>query len=328
MPLIAAPNAAPVIASSEIGVSNTRSAPYFSNSPVVTAKTPPASATSSPKMITLGSAASSSSRASRSAVRNSTGSLIMPRWSRAEPRDHRAPARRYRPPTRIRIPGIQLFHDSGICRNGIAAMISVSSSAPRNAPTNDPRPPKMLAPPSATAAMAVQRVGRADGRIAVADRDRAREHDPGGRREQRAADEGEHVREVDARAHAVRARLVRADRAQLEPGARSPQRDLGDHHDRDRRDQRHRHPADIGVDRRGDVGAQLPARLRSQLQSDTLDDDVDRQRREHRREPPDAHEQPDDEPDGERRADHRGDPEHEVAGALARSSRRTTSPRR
>ena len=70
-PEIAAPNAAPVSASSEIGVSKTRSRPYFSYSPGVTANTPPASATSSPKKMTRSSAASSSSSASRRAVRKS-----------------------------------------------------------------------------------------------------------------------------------------------------------------------------------------------------------------------------------------------------------------
>ena len=53
----AEPNAAPASASSEMGVSKTRSAPYFSRRPGVTAKTPPASATSSPKPTTRSSAA-------------------------------------------------------------------------------------------------------------------------------------------------------------------------------------------------------------------------------------------------------------------------------
>ena len=52
LPVTAAPKAAPVIASSEIGVSNTRSGPYFSWRPGVAANTPPATATSSPKKMT------------------------------------------------------------------------------------------------------------------------------------------------------------------------------------------------------------------------------------------------------------------------------------
>src|SRR6185369_4746303 len=72
LPDTALPKAAPISASSEIGVSNTRASPYFSASPGVVTKTPPATAMSSPKRITLSSRASSSSRASRTAVRNST----------------------------------------------------------------------------------------------------------------------------------------------------------------------------------------------------------------------------------------------------------------
>ena len=70
-PLTAEPNAAPASASSEMGVSKTRSAPYFSYRPGVTAKTPPASATSSPKNTTRSSAASASSSASLTAERKS-----------------------------------------------------------------------------------------------------------------------------------------------------------------------------------------------------------------------------------------------------------------
>ena len=47
-PVIAAPIAAPTIASSEMGVSRTRSGPNRSRSPTVALNTPPASATSSP----------------------------------------------------------------------------------------------------------------------------------------------------------------------------------------------------------------------------------------------------------------------------------------
>ena len=155
------------------------------------------------------------------------------------------------------MPGIQSFHDSAICRNGIAATTSVSSSAPSSAPMNDPRPPKMLAPPSATAVMRGQRVVRADRRVAVADPDRAREHDPGGCGEQGADHESKHMRQIDACAEAVRACLVGADGAQLETGARASQHHLRDQRDHDRGDQRHRHPADVGVDRAGDAGAQL-----------------------------------------------------------------------
>src|SRR3954470_3200066 len=75
-PATALPNAAPAIASSEIGVSKTRSAPCFSISPGVTANTPPAAATSSPKKITESSRASSSSIACRIASRNSTSAIL------------------------------------------------------------------------------------------------------------------------------------------------------------------------------------------------------------------------------------------------------------
>src|SRR5262245_9407488 len=68
-PVTADPNPAPASANSEIGVSKTRSDPYFSWRPVVVAKTPPATATSSPKRITRSSSASASSSASRIAVR-------------------------------------------------------------------------------------------------------------------------------------------------------------------------------------------------------------------------------------------------------------------
>src|SRR3954454_11953639 len=55
MPVIAAPMAAPTIACSEIGVSQTRSAPNSSNSPTVVLKTPPAAPMSSPMQTTVGS---------------------------------------------------------------------------------------------------------------------------------------------------------------------------------------------------------------------------------------------------------------------------------
>src|SRR5688572_8312497 len=72
MPMIPPPNRTPASASSEIGVSTTRSGPKRSTSPSVTLKTPPAVATSSPMTTTAGSAASSSAIASQSAVRNSS----------------------------------------------------------------------------------------------------------------------------------------------------------------------------------------------------------------------------------------------------------------
>jgi hypothetical protein len=71
-PHTAAPNAAPVMASSEIGVSKTRSSPCAACSPGVAANTPPGLATSSPKKTTRSSRASSSSSASRIARRNSS----------------------------------------------------------------------------------------------------------------------------------------------------------------------------------------------------------------------------------------------------------------
>ena len=67
-PETAAPKAAPESTSSEIGVSKTRSAPWRSCRPGVTANTPPGLATSSPKKTTSSSRSSSSSSASRIAV--------------------------------------------------------------------------------------------------------------------------------------------------------------------------------------------------------------------------------------------------------------------
>ena len=52
---MAAPIAAPMIASSEIGVSRTRLGPKRSKSPVVVLNTPPAAATSSPMKYTRSS---------------------------------------------------------------------------------------------------------------------------------------------------------------------------------------------------------------------------------------------------------------------------------
>src|SRR5690242_14195171 len=77
-PHTALPNAAPARASSEIGVSKTRSGPKRSKSSGLVTNTPPAAATSSPKKITRSSRSSSSARASRTATRNSisaTGEL-------------------------------------------------------------------------------------------------------------------------------------------------------------------------------------------------------------------------------------------------------------
>jgi hypothetical protein len=64
-PVTAAPKAAPAMATSEMGVSNTRSFPCLSCSPGVVMNTPPGSATSSPKNTTAGSRAISSSSAER-----------------------------------------------------------------------------------------------------------------------------------------------------------------------------------------------------------------------------------------------------------------------
>ena len=47
-PVMAPPMATPMMASSEMGVSRTRSGPNRSNRPVVALNTPPAAATSSP----------------------------------------------------------------------------------------------------------------------------------------------------------------------------------------------------------------------------------------------------------------------------------------
>src|SRR5262245_18593387 len=74
-PVTAAPYAAPVIASSEIGVSKTRVGPCVACSPGVAANTPPAIATSSPKRITRSSRASSSSSAPLIPSRNPTSAI-------------------------------------------------------------------------------------------------------------------------------------------------------------------------------------------------------------------------------------------------------------
>ena len=82
-PLTALPKAAPDSASSEIGVSKTRSAPcLLVRGRRVVAKTPPATATSSPKKMTGPSRSSSSSSAWQIAVRKSvslrpTGSPLL-----------------------------------------------------------------------------------------------------------------------------------------------------------------------------------------------------------------------------------------------------------
>src|SRR5262245_52064942 len=70
MPVIAAPTAMPVNPASDIGVSNTRSVPNSSTSPVRTLNTVPASAMSSPQMKTRGSRRISSAIASRTASPN------------------------------------------------------------------------------------------------------------------------------------------------------------------------------------------------------------------------------------------------------------------
>ncbi len=62
-PLSAAPTAMPAIAASEIGVSRTRSGPNASCRPRVALNGPPASPTSSPNRMTVGSAARASCRA-------------------------------------------------------------------------------------------------------------------------------------------------------------------------------------------------------------------------------------------------------------------------
>src|SRR5205085_5694862 len=70
MPVMAAPTAIPVNPGSEIGVSNTRSVPNSSTSPVRTLNTVPASAISSPHMKTRESRRISSAIASRTASAN------------------------------------------------------------------------------------------------------------------------------------------------------------------------------------------------------------------------------------------------------------------
>src|ERR1039457_819528 len=70
IPVMAAPTASPVKPASEIGVSSTRSLPNSSNRPERTLKGVPASATSSPRMKTVGSRRISSASASRIACAN------------------------------------------------------------------------------------------------------------------------------------------------------------------------------------------------------------------------------------------------------------------
>ena len=82
---------------------------------------------------------------------------------------------------------------------------------------------------------------RADSR--VADPDLRGEHDPAGRGEQRAEDVGADVGGVDLRAEPVGARLVRADRAQLQAGAREAQGQLADDGESAHDDERDRQPA-------------------------------------------------------------------------------------
>src|SRR5690606_4760297 len=93
-PHTAAPNADPAIASSEIGVSKTRSSPWRSYRPGVVAKTPPGLATSSPKKITRSSRASSSSSASRTACRNSSVGMVRGLLARSEGESQRLLERR------------------------------------------------------------------------------------------------------------------------------------------------------------------------------------------------------------------------------------------
>src|SRR6266567_3434276 len=73
-PVIAAPTPSPVIPASEIGESSTRSGPNSSTRPASTLNGVPASATSSPRMNTAGSRASSSLRAALIACANVSSS--------------------------------------------------------------------------------------------------------------------------------------------------------------------------------------------------------------------------------------------------------------
>ena len=53
------------------------------------------------------------------------------------------------------MPGRKYCHAIPICRNVVDVMISWIRTAPSSAPMNEPRPPKMLAPPRTTAVMLV-----------------------------------------------------------------------------------------------------------------------------------------------------------------------------
>ncbi len=133
---------------------------------------------------------------------------------------------------------------------------------------------------------------------------------------QGARDVGEDVRRVHARAQAVRTGLVGADRAQLEPHPRAPKHELaGDRH-RDRRDEGHRDPADVRLDRVRDAGPVEALRLWAQEQGDALDRDVGREGRKHGREAEGANERPVRQADRNGGADHGEHSERELAAAL------------
>ena len=77
---------------------------------------------------------------------------------------------------------------------------------PAKAPRNEPRPPKMLAPPENHRRNALKRVVLTDRRIA--DTDLTGEQQPANAREERAKHVGEDDRPVDARSEAIRSDFV------------------------------------------------------------------------------------------------------------------------
>ena len=120
------------------------------------------------------------------------------------------------------------------------ALICWISAAPASAPMKAPRPPKMLAPPSTTAVMLVERVGDSRGRVAGADL--GHQHEAGEEDEQAADEVGAELHPGDPDADRVGVLGVGADGAQLHAPGGPPQR-VFEHepeHDRDHRDPRER----------------------------------------------------------------------------------------
>ncbi len=104
-------------------------------------------------------------------------------------------------------------------RKTVALSTWWSSTAPSSVPTNVPRPPSRLVPPSTTAVMLRQRVADALRRVADAELARAASSAPRNTNSERG-DVAEHDGPVHAHADAARGLLVGA----RPPAAASPQR--------------------------------------------------------------------------------------------------------